>query len=192
MTLTRKTGISAALAAALAAAAITLPIMTEARGAPGMAGGPGMMLNFDQFDADKDGKVTAAELAAFRTTMVANADADKDGLLSVEELTAHEVRMIEVMAAEHAARRVADQDVDGDGKLSVEEMLAAPLPTAMFDRMDADGDGAVSRAEFDEARAEMQNHGRGMGHDRGHEQGGMGDGFFRGGPDADAEGSSDN
>lgn len=188
MTLPRKTGISAALAVALAAAAITLPVMTQARGAPGMGDGPGMMLNFDQLDADKDGKVTEAEVAAFRTNMVAGADADKDGLLSVEELTAHEVKMIEGVAAEHAARRIADQDANGDGKLSVEEMLAAPLPTAIFDKMDADGDGAVSQAEFDEARAQMQDHGPGRDHGRGS----FGHGFFRGGPDAPADGSADN
>jgi Ca2+-binding EF-hand superfamily protein len=188
MTLSRKTGISAALAVALAAAAVTLPVMTQARGMPGMGDGPGMMLNFDQFDADKDGKVTEAEVAAFRTNMVAGADADKDGLLSVEELTAHEVKMIEAMAAQHAARRIADQDTNGDGKLSAEEMLAAPLPTAIFDKMDADGDGAVTQAEFDEARAQMQENGRGMGHGRG----GMGHGFFRGGHDAQGEGMNDN
>lgn len=188
MTLSRKTGISAALAVALAAAAITLPVMAPARGAPGIGDGPGRMLTFDQFDADKDGKVTEAEVAAFRTNMVANADADKDGLLSVAELTAHEVRMIEAMAAEHAARRIAEQDANGDGKLSAEEMLAAPLPTAIFDKMDADGDGAVTKAEFDEARAEFQDRGRGMEHGRD----GMGHGFFRGGPDAPADGSSDN
>lgn len=185
MTLSRKTGISAALAVALAvalaAAAATLPVMTQARGMPGIGDGPGMMPDFDQFDADKDGKVTEAEVAAFRTNMVAGADADKDGLLSVEELTAHEVKMIEAMAARHAARRIADQDANGDGKLSAEEMLAAPMPAAIFARMDADGDGAVTEAEFDEARAEMQENGRGMGH-----------GFFRGGHDAGDGESGDN
>ena len=80
MTLSRKTGISAALAVALAAAAVTLPVMVQARGMSGIGDGSGMMPGFDQFDADKDGKVTEAEVAAFRTSMVTGADADKDGL----------------------------------------------------------------------------------------------------------------
>ncbi len=188
MTLSRKTGISAALAVALAAAAVTLPVMLQARGMSGIGDGPGMMPGFDQFDADKDGKVTEAEVAAFRTNMVAGADANKDGLVSVEELTAHEVKMIDTMAARHAARRITDQDANGDGKLSAEEMLAAPMPAAMFDRLDTDGDGAVTEAEFDEARAQMQDHGRGMGHGKSV----MGHGFLRGGHGAQADGSDDN
>lgn len=173
MTFSRTTRISAVLAAALVvAAAISLPALAEMRGAGGMsqmgllggmAGGPGMMPSFDQLDADKDGKVTEAEVAAFRISMVAGADADNDGLLSVDELVAHQTRMIKAATTDHAARRVAEQDQNGDGKLSVEEMLAAPMPTAIFARLDTDGDRAVSQAEFDAAKAAFQDHGRGGG-----------------------------
>ena len=174
MIFTRKTRIGAALAAAvLIGGAIGLPALAELRGGMGHAmqdgpgfgkpgfGGPGMMIDFARMDADKDGKVTLAEVTAFRANMVADADTDKDGLLSVDELAAHDAKMVQANAADRAAARVAAQDLNADGKLSVEEMLAPPMPANLFGHLDTDGDGAISQAEFDAAKALMQQGGRG-------------------------------
>ena len=184
MILTRKTRIGAALAAAvLIGGAIGLPALAELRGGmnhamqdgPGFGkpgfGGPGMMIDFARMDADKDGKVTLAEVTAFRANMVADADTDKDGLLSVDELAAHDVKMVQANAADRAAARVAAQDLNADGKLSVEEMLAPPMPANLFGHLDTDGDGAISQAEFDAAKALMQQGGRGDDDGDGHRHG---------------------
>lgn len=161
-------------------AAVTLPAMVQARGTgDGMdAGGAGMMLKFDEVDADKDGKVTEAEITAFRAAQVAGADANADGQISLEELTAHSAAMMQQMAVEHATRRMKAQDANGDGQLSVEEMLAPPARMGAFAKMDTDGDGAVSKEEMTAAQAQMAGRmdGRGRGHGRGH-----GGGFFDGG-----------
>ena len=184
MILTRKTRIGAALAAAvLIGGAIGLPALAELRGGmnhamqdgPGFGkpgfGGPGMMIDFARMDADKDGKVTLAEVTAFRANMVADADTDKDGLLSVDELAAHDAKMVQANAADRAAARVAAQDLNADGKLSVEEMLAPPMPANLFGHLDTDGDGAISQAEFDAAKALMQQGGFGDGDGDGHRHG---------------------
>lgn len=139
------------------ALALALPSIVQARGAGGQGAEP--MPAFEAMDADKDGSVTQAEVAAFRAAAVAGADSNKDGLIDIDELTAHETSIAARLAQDHAARRMQAQDVDGDGKLSVEEMLAPPAPPRMFARLDSDGDGALSKAEFDAAKTNLGGHG---------------------------------
>ncbi len=69
-------------------------------------------------DADKDGKITEAELTAFRAAETKAADADGDGLLSAEELAALHVKAMTARATDMAARMVSRMDSDADGKLS--------------------------------------------------------------------------
>ena len=73
-------------------------------------------------------------------------DADRDGTLSQAELDrAREDR--------HAA--LAAHDVDGDGQLGLEEFARLwsrtmrPLTVRAFQRLDTDGDAAVSRSEYE-------------------------------------------
>lgn len=143
-------------------------------GGPGM--GPGPRFDFAAVDADKDGKVTEAELTAWRAAEAAKVDANKDGKLSAEELTAARVADMTARATEMATRMVADLDTDGDGLLTAAEMAARPGPAMLFDRADADGDGAVTQAELDAMRAEGP---RGDGEGRGHHGGGHGWRFWR-------------
>lgn len=119
-------------------------------------GGPGMGPRFDfaAVDADKDGKVTEAELTASRAAEAGKIDANKDGKLSAEELTAARVAEMTTRATEMATRMVAELDTDGDGLLTAAEMAARPGPARMFEHADADGDGAVTQAELDAMRAE--------------------------------------
>jgi Ca2+-binding EF-hand superfamily protein len=131
-------------------------------------GGP--FLNFDQIDADKDGKITLAEMEAFRAARFAGADANADGNLSAEELVAmHE--------AERAARQlqrstdmIAKFDTNADGALSAEELPQPGNFDQLFDRIDTDKDGAISKAEADAAMEMMGGHrGKGMGQGWGHD-----------------------
>lgn len=140
-------------------------------GGPGMGMGP--RFDFAAVDADKDGKVTEAELTAWRAAEAGKIDANKDGKLSAEELAAARLAEMTARATEMATRMVADLDTDGDGLLTAAEMAARPGPARMFDHADADGDGAVTQAELDAMRAEGP---RGDGERRGHHGGGHGGG----------------
>ena len=156
-----------------------------------MDGGPGAgpIFDFETLDADKDGKVTKAEITAARTAHVTAADANSDGKLSVDELAAMQMARMAERANDRATRMVAELDVDGDGMLTVSELIVRPMPDRMFDRLDADGDEAISQAEVDAMQAQMQDRmqgkrGRGHGGD-GHGGDGQGHkgGWFGGGDD---------
>ncbi len=86
-----------------------------------------------------------------------------------------------VTQADFVARRVERlraADADRDGTVTAEEMRAAGQAkraerrAAMFDRLDADKNGAISRAEFEALRADGPRAGRGEHAGRGH-RGGM-------------------
>ena len=142
-------------------------------GPEGMARGAGPMFDFAAMDADKDGKVTKVEIEAFKAARFAEADTNKDGGLSPEEMSvAHDTMM---------AKRKADRAAE----MSQEEMPAPPRADKMFDRMDADKDGAISQAEFDAAKQKMQE----RMDKRGHHQGGHGkDGHGKDGHGKDGHG----
>ena len=100
---------------------------------------------FDRADANKDGAVTRAEFDAARNARFAAIDANKDGALEVSELRAWR----RAWPARFRDARFKALDGDGDGKLGVEEYVARRK--AAFERIDADKDGAVDKAEFDAA-----------------------------------------
>lgn len=119
---------------------------------PGRGPGQGAMLleMFDSLDADKDGKISPAELAAHREAMFTAADANGDGLLDKDEIAAHQTAMMAERMARRADRMLERRDVSGDGLLSLEEMGKGPAE-AGFGRLDADGDGLISKEELQAA-----------------------------------------
>lgn len=139
------------------------------RGEMMRGGGPMADVDFAAVDADGDGRMTEAELTAWRAGRVAALDTNGDGLLSAEEIAAGRLADMRARADEMAARMIAAQDADGDGLLSAAELAAPPLPPRLFGRIDADGDGAITEAELDAARAHMAGrwgrHGPGAGRD---------------------------
>lgn len=139
--------------------------------APGPMG-PMMLTQFDAMDADKDGKVTQAEMDAFRAARFAEADADKDGLLNSDEMAAMHLKQMQARMPQMMAR----MDANNDGKLSPEEMPGAQRGPRMFDMLDADNDGAVTKDEMQAAQDWMQDRGGKRGGRMGHGNHGCGDG----------------
>ena len=139
--------------AAIAAAAIgvtTLAAMARERGP-----------DFSALDADGNGEVTLSEMQARGEARFTAADTDGDGFLSMAELESadHE------QASKRAERMMSRMDANDDGKLSADEMKHPRRdPARFFERMDADNSGGISEAEFQEARAKMQERRGGKGH----------------------------
>jgi hypothetical protein len=109
-------------------------------------GGDGPMAQFDRFDADGDGRVTEAEIEAFRAARFAELDADGNGAVSRQEFIDHAAArageragaMFDRFDAGRRRRPVAGRDRGAQQGLG-------PDAARLIERFDADGDGAVSR-----------------------------------------------
>ncbi len=133
------------LFAAAAVACLSGPVFAQA--------GPGAL--FDRFDADGDGAVTYEEVQAWRTRFFTTADADENGFLTSEEMQA--VRDQAAAAGAGGQRRgprrggrggdpITRLDADGDGQLSRAEFVDAPFPA--LERFDRNEDGRLTRDEL--------------------------------------------
>lgn len=114
-----------------------------------------------------------------------NADANHDGSLSPEELQASRPGGPGSPGGPGGGRERGGPggriDADGDGKISKQEYVAAQ--TRRFDMLDADKDGQVTKAERDALRARMQRPSDGAGNWGG--GGGGAGGGWGGSPDDD-------
>ena len=105
--------------------------------------GPRHGMAFDRADADANGDVTFDEFAAAMNSRMGTVDADKDGRMTVAEIAAE----IERMRAERMARRLLERfDADGDGALTAAEIEAHQKK--MFARLDRDDDGKILEEEL--------------------------------------------
>ena len=122
---------------------------------------------FAKLDSDGNGSVTRAEFDAKRADRFASLDGDRDGFVTKAEMTARHEAMKAKRAekrggdrpkhAQHHAGRAgmhgdhfARRDADNDGRLSLAEFQAGGAKR--FERLDADKNGSVTRAEMDQAR----------------------------------------
>jgi Ca2+-binding EF-hand superfamily protein len=104
---------------------------------------PGARLS--QMDTDKDGKVSLAEFSAAREGWLTRVDTNKDGVATQAELDAG----FAAGQKEHVEKRFTHEDANKDGRLTREETR---MPSAWFERADANHDGALTLAEATAAR----------------------------------------
>ncbi len=140
-------------------------------------GGPMMMapaLNFEAVDANKDGKISPEEIAAWRAAQAKSVDTNGDGKLSVEELAAMHLKAMTAAATDRAQKLVDRLDSDGDKMLSAAELVEPPMPADLFAMVDTNKDGFIDQVEADAAQKMMADRGhgdRGGNHQRGQSDG---------------------
>lgn len=102
----------------------------------------------DRLDADKDGKITAAEYTAGSKTAFDKLDANADGKVTAAEMDAAYTTSKAAVGAAKApsGERIKALDTDGDGSLSSVEHEAGSR--AMFDKLDANKDGSLTAEEI--------------------------------------------
>jgi len=128
----------------------------------GQRSGPSPMMM--ALDTDKDGKLSAEEIANAATALK-TLDKNADGLLDSTELAPTRGGQGGNRPAggpggdsNSFTDRVMQRDADGDGKVSKEE--AGPM-SRMFGRLDGDGDGFVTKEELEAMAQQFQGGGRG-------------------------------
>ncbi len=142
---------------------------------PGRAGkaGPGErgLKRFQLADKDGDGKISKSEAPERMAAHFDKIDTDGDGYVTQDE--AHAMMRPRGMAGKGGRGPMAKIDADGDGKVSAAEFVDGHVE--MLKKADVDGDGAVTMEEISSAAKQMRGHfgRRGMGPGgKGHGRGG--------------------
>ena len=106
-------------------------------------------------DINQDGALSRDEANQARREMFARLDSNADGQISTAELKATQQRIAAVSRMIDSAIVLRSQrmDSDGDGALSMQEFMAQ---NSIFDRLDEDGDGVASADEIAKMRARFQ------------------------------------
>ena len=141
---------------------MSVPVLADDHGkrhGSGKGGGTEAMLDrLEMWDGDGDGAVTQAEVDAFRAARLAAFDADGNGVLDLAE---YQALWLDAMRDRMVDRFQAHDD-DGDGVVTVDEFGADF--SRLVRRMDRDGDGSLSPADFERRGKGTR---RGKGRDKG-------------------------
>lgn len=128
----------------------------------GHHGGWGMMadpISFEQLDADGNGEISKEEFDARHSAWIKAVDANGDGMLQKEELEAHVMDQVQAMVEKKSELMFNRLDSDGDGAVSdvelQEKMGKSRNDDRMFNRLDSDDSGSVSAEEFESALSKM-------------------------------------
>lgn len=101
----------------------------------------GKALPFEKIDANGDGQISRLEADEFVAKEQAGADMNSDGAVSFEEAKAHR----QAKREQRARDRYMRLDADGDGVVSVAEFQAPA--GRIFERLDKNADGVISEDE---------------------------------------------
>ncbi|MGA0588309.1 EF-hand domain-containing protein [Dyella sp. KRB-257] len=99
---------------------------------------------FAQADTNHDGRITHDEFVAGRAARFAKVDRNGDGYISDDDLPAFARSHAGMVQKVHALQQATD--LDGDGRISRAEFEQAG--EKLFALVDANGDGAVDQAEM--------------------------------------------
>ena len=127
-------GFAALASAAGLAAAQSQPTQERERGG---------VSRFFEADANNDGNITREEFLAHPTEMFARLDTNSDGVISTAERPQRPERGERPGRGDRRER--ANPDTNNDGQLSQSEFAA--MGAGMFERLDANSDGRVTRDE---------------------------------------------
>ncbi len=129
-------------------------------------------------DVDKDGKLSAEEIANAPTTLK-TLDKNLDGVLESTELAPPRDNGQGGRDPNQMVERMMARDTDGDGKVSKEE--GGEQMSRVFGRFDSDGDGFITKTEVETMAQQFQGGGgRRGGGGAGGGRGGAGGGGGRG------------
>ena len=112
------------------------------------------------FDADKDGKLTRAEVPGRFQGLFDRADTNKDGVLTEDELRRAAAAQPQPAESTEGGRGEGEGRGRGDGEGRGREAGRGGPPMGMrdplFAALDADGDGVLSGAEIDAAAVSLR------------------------------------
>ncbi len=121
-------------------------VLQKPQGVPGGDVGPGIRMSIlDRLDANKDGKLSSEEFNA-PPQMFNMIDANRDGYLTLEELNAMAKNRPAANPSAAGKSGLAKMDANGDGAISREEFKG---PDNVFERMDVNADGRISADEVE-------------------------------------------
>jgi Ca2+-binding EF-hand superfamily protein len=124
-------------------------------------GGGGVEHEMKMMDTDGDGKISSDEHTAGAKKMFEKMDADKDGKVTATEMDAGHEKVTGAKAMKtdmSAAEKIKVIDSNGDGVLTADECTTGAK--TMFEKMDTNKDGFLSKSEVAEGHAKML-HGKG-------------------------------
>jgi hypothetical protein len=134
------------VAGGVLAAALALGTGAALAGGGWHGHGPGGMGRgtslFDNFDTNKDGKITQAEIDAARDAQLKKHDRDGNGALSLEE---YQALWVEVMRP-RMVRQFQAHDEDGDASVTVQEFQERF--SGMVRHLDRNDDGEITMDEL--------------------------------------------
>lgn len=118
----------------------------------GKRGERGARINFEEIDANSDGKLDFAEFSAPMVTRFETADADSNGTITEAEIET--ARENNGGRGDRKGRFIKRVDVDENGEITKAELEVHSQK--MFDRIDADKDGFATQEELKEMRANFR------------------------------------